>query len=211
MMIPFDYLVDKYKIDVKGVAHFGSSYGQEKIEYDKYCKGKVIWVEAIPNVYAELVENLKPYPNQKGYNACLSNVDGQEISFNVSNNESQSSSMLELGTHSEIHPEVHYVESLSMTTHRADSLFTKEDFNGINFLNVDLQGAEHLAIEGMGDLIKGIEWALLEVNQKEVYKGCMTIDNMDYFMMQRGFERVETGEWVAESWTDALYKRTFKI
>lgn len=211
MMIPFDYLVDKYKIDIKGVAHFGASYAQERFEYDKYCKGKVIWVEAIPNVYNELVENLKSFTNQKGINACLSNADGQEIIFNVSNNESQSSSMLELGTHSIIHPEVHYVEKLSMITNRADTLFTKEDFKDINFLNVDLQGAEHLAIEGMGDLIKNIEWALLEVNKKEVYKGCMTIDNMDYFMLQRGFERVETGVWVAESWTDALYKRTFKV
>ena len=74
-----------------------------------------------------------------------------------------------------------------------------------------LQGAEHLAIEGMGDLIKNIDYALLEVNKKETYKGCMLIEELDYFMLQRGFERVETGEWVAETWTDALYIRKYKI
>lgn len=211
MMIPFDYLVDKYKIDIKGVLHLGASSGQERDEYNKYCKGKVIWVEAIPLVHKELSLNIFHYENQIALNACLSNVNDEEIIFNISNNESQSSSILELGTHLEIHPEVCYTDRVKMKTIRVDKLLKDYNIEEINFLNVDLQGAEHLAIEGMGDLIKGIEWALLEVNQKEVYKGCMTIDDMDYFMMQRGFERVETGEWVVESWTDALYKRTFKI
>jgi FkbM family methyltransferase len=210
-MISFDYLVNKHKLDIKGVLHLGASYGQERNEYDNYCKGDILWVEAIPEVYEKLKENIKPFKKQMAYNACLSNVNGQEVVFNVSNNESQSSSMLELGTHILIHPEVHYIDQITMETIRADKLLKKYDFTNINFLNVDLQGAEHLAIEGMGDLIKNIDYALLEVNMKETYKGCMLIENLDYFMMQRGFERVETGDWVAETWTDALYVRKFNI
>lgn len=210
-MISFDYLVNKHKLDIKGVLHLGASYGQERNEYDNYCKGKIIWVEAIPSVYEILLENIRLFENQMALNACLSNVNDQEIVFNVSNNESQSSSMLELGTHLVIHPEVHYIDQITMKTTRADKLLEKYDFKDINFLNVDLQGAEHLAIEGMGDLIKNIDYALLEVNQKETYKGCMLIDDLDYFMMQRGFERAETGDWVADTWTDALYIRKFKV
>ena len=211
MMISFDYLVDKHKLDIKGVLHLGASTGQERDAYDTYCKGKVMWVEAIPRVYLDLQQNIKSYPQQTAHNACLSNVDGDEVVFNVSNNESQSSSILELGVHALIHPEVHYVEQIAMKTQRVDTLLKDVDVSTINFLNVDLQGAEHLAIEGMGDLIKNIDYALLEVNKKEVYKGCLLIDDLDYFMLQRGFERVETGEWVAESWTDALYIRKYKI
>ena len=210
-MISFDYLVKKHNLDIKGVLHLGASTGQERDAYDTYCKGKVIWVEAIPKVYLDLQQNIKPYPQQTAYNACLSNVDGDEVVFNVSNNESQSSSILELGVHALIHPEVHYVEQIAMKTQRVDTLLKDVDVSGINFLNVDLQGAEHLAIEGMGDLIKNIDYALLEVNMKETYKGCMLIEELDYFMLQRGFERVETGEWVAETWTDALYIRKYKI
>jgi FkbM family methyltransferase len=210
-MISFDYLVDKHKLDIKGVLHLGASTGQERDAYDTYCKGKVMWVEAIPRVYLDLQQNIKPYPQQTAYNACLSNVDGDEVVFNVSNNESQSSSILELGVHALIHPEVHYIEQIAMKTQRVDTLLKDVDVSTINFLNVDLQGAEHLAIEGMGDLIKNIDYALLEVNMKETYKGCMLIEELDYFMLQRGFERVETGEWVAETWTDALYIRKYKI
>lgn len=211
MMISFDYLVNKHNLDIKGVLHLGASTGQERDVYDNYCKGWVIWVEAIPRVYLELQNNIKSLPQQTAYNACLSNVDGNEVVFNISNNESQSSSILELGVHALIHPEVHYVEQISMKTQRVDTLLKDVDVSNINFLNVDLQGAEHLAIEGMGDLIKNIDYALLEVNKKETYKGCMLIDDLDYFMLQRGFERVETGEWVADTWTDALYIRKYKI
>lgn len=211
MMISFDYLVNKYNLDINGVLHLGASTGQERDVYKTYCKGWVIWVEAIPSVYLDLQQNIKSYPKQTAYNACLSNVDGDEVVFNVSNNESQSSSILELGVHALIHPEVHYVEQIAMKTQRIDTLFKDVDVSDINFLNVDLQGAEHLAIEGMGDLIKNIDYALLEVNMKETYKGCMLIDDLDYFMLQRGFERVETGDWVAETWTDALYIRKYKI
>jgi FkbM family methyltransferase len=210
-MISFDYLVDKHKLDIKGVLHLGASTGQERNAYDTYCKGKVMWVEAIPRVYLDLQQNIKSYPQQTAHNACLSNVDGDEVVFNVSNNESQSSSILELGVHALIHPEVHYVEQIAMKTQRVDTLLKDVDVSTINFLNVDLQGAEHLAIEGMGDLIKNIDYALLEVNMKETYKGCMLVEELDYFMLQRGFERVETGEWVAETWTDALYIRKYKI
>ena len=211
MMISFDYLVDKHKLDIRGVLHLGASTGQERDAYDTYCKGLVIWVEAIPKVYLDLQQNIKSYPQQTAYNACLSNVDGDEVVFNVSNNESQSSSILELGVHALIHPEVHYIEQIAMKTQRVDTLLKDVDVSTINFLNVDLQGAEHLAIEGMGDLIKNIDYALLEVNMKETYKGCMLVEELDYFMLQRGFERVETGEWVAETWTDALYIRKYKI
>jgi FkbM family methyltransferase len=210
-MISFDYLVNKHKLDIKGVLHLGASTGQERNEYDNYCKGDVLWVEAIPSVYLELVKNIEPYENQRAFNACLSNVDDDEVVFNVSNNESQSSSILELGVHMDIHPEVHYVDQIKMKTKRVDTLFEGHSFKNINFLNVDLQGAEHLAIEGMGDLIKHFDYALLEVNMQETYRGCMLIDDLDYFMMQRGFERVETGDWVANTWTDALYVRKFNI
>lgn len=211
MMISFDYLVNKHKLDIKGVLHLGASTGQERKEYDNYCKGDVLWVEAIPSVYEELVKNITPYKNQRAFNACLSNIDNQEVIFNVSNNESQSSSMLDLGTHLLIHPEVHYIDQIVMNTQRVDTLFKDYDFTNINFLNVDLQGAEHLAIEGMGNIIKHIDYALLEVNMKETYKGCMLIDDLDYFMLQRGFERAETGSWVADTWTDALYIRKYNI
>lgn len=211
-MLPFKELLQKYNINITGVVHLGGSTGQERQEYDDVTNGKVIWVEAIPSVYEELKNNLIPYPNQIALLGCLSNVDDKYIDFNISNNESQSSSIFELGLHKDVHPEVHYVDKITVKANRFDTLIKLHnvDIDGCNFLNTDLQGAESLAIEGMGDLIKQFDWVWSEVNKKETYLGCMTIEDFDYFMLQRGFERVETGNWVGDIWTDALYKRVYK-
>ncbi len=209
MMMPFKELIEKHGIKITGVVHLGSSTGQERDLYNEVTDGKVVWVEAIPSVYEELKNNLLPYPKQIALLGCLSNVDDKYIDFNISNNESQSSSILELGLHKDIHPEVHYVDKITVKTNRFETLLKlyNADIEGCNFLNTDLQGAESLAIEGMGNLIKQFDWVWSEVNKQETYVGCMTIDDFDYFMLQRGFDRVEIGEWVGGCWTDALYKR----
>ncbi len=94
-----------------------------------------------------------------------------------------------------------------MRTQRLDSLINEAELIGECFLNADIQGAELLALKGMGDLIKSFKWAYLEVNKKETYVGCADINDIDEYLFEYGFERIETGNWVADTWTDALYQK----
>lgn len=204
MMIDFDYLFDKYNIKPNGVLHLGANEGQEAEDYQKRGIENVIWVEANGHVFKKLENHVKDIPGSICIQACVSDRYSETF-FNISNNDSQSSSIMELGHHSVIHPEVHYVDKIPITTHRIDELLKDFDFEGDWFLNADLQGAELLALKGMGELLDKFKWCYLEVNKKETYKGCPDIDDVDVFLLQRGFERVETGEWVADTWTDALY------
>jgi hypothetical protein len=112
---------------------------------------------------------------------------------------------LELGHHSVIHPEVFYKDKIHIKTFRVDDLLKDFKIEGDWFLNADLQGAELLALKGMGDLLHKFKWCYLEVNKKETYIGCPHIDSVDEYLKGFGFERVETGEWVQDTWTDALY------
>lgn len=212
MMIDFDILWPKYGINPYGVLHLGGNTGQEATIYNKFKVGEVIWVEAIPEVFEQLSKNLEQYTGQSCLNICVGKEEGKQVVFNVSNNEAQSSSYLELGHHKTIHPEVHYVRAFYTTVRRLDNIFNSESFKqGEWFLNADLQGAELDAFEGLGILLKDFKWVYTEVNKNEVYEGCPSIDELDYFLLQNGFERVETGEWVADSWTDALYLKTFIV
>ena len=209
MMLDLKHIFDKYGIMPNGVLHLGASEGQERGFYNSLGVKKVIWVEAIPEVYEKLKENVKPFPNQIAINFCVSNEDDKEVEFNISNNEAQSSSMLDFGTHSSIHPEVHFVDKIKLRTWRLDTLFRLLDINitMLDFLNVDLQGAELMALEGMGKYLDQFKSINIEVNRVEVYKGCPLIEDIDYFLLQHDFERVELGNWVAESWSDAFYMK----
>lgn len=202
MLISFKELFTKYNINPSGILHLGANSGQEAEMYDELKIPSVVWVEAIPKVFDELVEHIKPYKNQLAILACVSDENGKEVMFNVSNNESQSSSFLELDFHKIAHPEVYYVEQIKMTTQRVDSIVS---FGGNWLLNADLQGAELLALKGLGELIHNIQWIYTEVNCKSTYKDCALVGEVDKYLSQFGFERVETADWVGGCWSDALY------
>lgn len=207
MMIDLKYLFYKYKINCTGVLHCGASTAQERFVYDELNIPEVVWIEAIPEVYEQAKENLKPFPAQVVFNLCVSNEDFKEVEFNISNNEAQSSSFLELSHHKIIHPEVSYTSKLILQTIRLDTFFSFQyGAEGLNFGNFDLQGAELMALEGLGKLIDQFDYFYLEVNKQDTYKGCAKIWELDEYLMD--FTRVETGNWVADSWTDALYIRT---
>jgi len=204
-MIDFNTLWPKYGIKPNSVLHLGANEGQEAEVYHKFGVSHVVWVEAIPEVFEKLTKNVEKY----GHSCmllCVGDDEGKEVVFNVSNNEAQSSSYLELGHHKIIHPTVSYQRHFPTVIRRIDSVFHPDSFKeGDWFLNADLQGAELQAFKGMGDMIKDFKWIYTEVNKKETYEGCAMIEEVDEYLAQFGFVRIETGPWVADTWTDALY------
>lgn len=207
MLIPFDQLFPRYGIRPDGILHLGANEGQEAEMYHKLGIRNVIWVECVPDVFKKLVAHLMRFPAQHARLACLSDVDGMNVDFHVANNGGQSSSLLEFGTHAKEHPTVKFTETLRMRTTRVDTLLRNERLKGRWLVNADLQGAELLALCGMGDLLGQFDWAYLEVNERPLYKGCPLLPEMDAWMKNQGFARREM-QMTNFGWGDALWIRT---
>lgn len=207
MLIAINYLFKKYDIKPEGILHLGGSSGQERDSYAELGIKNVIWVEAIPEVYKQLCENTEDIDGTICINACVSDRDGEEVEFKVSNNEGQSSSILDFAHHAIIHPTVKYIDRFKIKTARVDTLLKDFNFEGRWLLNADLQGTELQAIKGMGELINKFDWLYLELNFKECYRGCALVGEVDAYLLTKGFVRRETAPLVAESWTDGLYTR----
>lgn len=208
MLIDFIYLFKKFNIQPKGILHCGSSTCQESDMYNILNIPAVIWVEAIYDVYKEAEKKIAKYPNQIAVNACIGDEDGRDVIFHVSNNEAQSSSYLEFGLHREAHPTVYFTHDIPMKTTRVDTLLDRVGvgrFASIDFGNYDLQGNEMAALKGMGKYMHQFNYFYLEVNKKETYKECALVGDIDAFLVD--FERVETSEFVADLWGDALFIR----
>lgn len=202
MLIPFDYLVNKYSLKLNGVLHIGANVGEEAEMYHKIGLKKQIWIEGNPDLMPRLQSNVSKYPGAAAYNFCIGDEE-KDVVFHVSNNGSQSSSVLELGTHKIQHPEVHYTHDKTVRMHRVDQLGL--DLTGCDFLNIDLQGAELMALKGMGDLLSQFNFAYLEVNRDYLYKDCALIGEVDLYMEANGFQRRET-KWCG-AWGDGAYIR----
>jgi FkbM family methyltransferase len=205
MLFNFDQLVTRWKIKPEGVLHIGASEGQEAEVYLRNGIKKQIWIEAIPDIYEKLKENLKSNPDAKAVNACISDQHGETVTFHIASNGGQSSSILEFDTHSTVHPDVTFVKDITLITERIDGIFSEHNFTGDWLLNIDLQGAELKALRGMGNLLNRFKWAYIEVNKAHLYKDCPLIGDIDSYMSSFGFNRVDV-KWCGNfQWGDAIY------
>ena len=206
MLISYDKIyniLNKNKITVNGIFHIGA-HECEEIDFYKSLRiipENIVWIEAIENKVIEAKN--RGIPNV--YNAVITDKDDETVIFNVSNN-IQSSSILELNTHRIEHPHVYYTGSFESKSITISSFFQKYniDYSKLNFWNFDIQGAELLALKGAGDLVKFADVLYLEVNAKELYKGCGLIEEIDNYLSSFGFSR-EITEMTNHGWGDAVY------
>jgi FkbM family methyltransferase len=206
MLITFkDILVILYqqKINVTGAFHIGAHECEELSFYNQLgLKNQdIIWVDAINSKVIEATN--KGIPNV--YTAVITDKDDTEVTFNVSNNV-QSSSVLEFGTHLTEHPHVVYVDKTHHQSITIDTFFERNniDASKYDFWNFDIQGAELMALKGATKSIKYARAIYLEVNEKELYKNCGLISDIDTFLAQHNFKRVLT-HMTQHGWGDALY------
>lgn len=61
----------------------------------------------------------------------------------------------------------------------------------MNFVNIDIQGAELKALKGMKKYLENVDYLYLEVDVKELYEGCCLLSEINEFLKGFGFEQKE--------------------
>lgn len=190
---------------VEHVLHVGAHEAEEEWLYNalNVDAKNVHWIEANP----EICERMRASkPSLHYINAVVTDVDGEQVKFNIANN-TQSSSIFELGTHKELHPEVHYERVIEMTTKRIDSICSENKIDRIDFLHLDIQGAELKALKGISDeLFASIQYINTEVSREAIYDGGAMVMKLDDVLESKGFQRTHTF-WATRGWGDAFYVR----
>jgi FkbM family methyltransferase len=207
MLITVAELVSDWGINPNGVIHVGAHLGEEAKDYELSGWLPVTWIEAQPILVSQL-QSILIAPLHRVIEGAVWEIDDLKMKFHVASN-SQSSSLLDFGSHSQSHPDILYVDEIEVTTKRIDSIIEFGDMP--NFLNLDIQGVELPAIKSLGKLIDKVDFIFTEVNRKEVYKDCTQVSDLDNYLSQQGFSRELTRWIMTEGWGDALYIRTRKI
>ena len=192
-----------WNIAPTGVLHVGAHLGEEAADYEKFGWTPVIWVEAQPNLVQKLKSNLD-YSNHKVIEAAIWEEDGVHLKLHVASN-SQSTSLLNFGTHADSYPDITFVSEIEVITQRLDSIIEPSEIP--NFINLDIQGVELPAIKSLGKLILSVDYIYTEVNKTDVYQGCTLVTDLDDYLLVNGFKRATTRWYLKEGWGDALYIR----
>ena len=187
---------------IKGIVHVGAHYGEEIQEYVNNGIQNITLFEPLSNNFDVLTERLQNVnADIQGYQTALGSEKGTAVMY-LSSNEAQSSSILKPKEHLEHHPDVTFDGTEEVEVDLLDNF----DLRGANFMNIDVQGYELEVFRGGKKTLEQIDYVYCEVNRGEMYEGNPMIEELDEYLGDYGFGRVETywpETWY--KWGDALY------
>lgn len=204
MLIDLRTICHKYNFVPKGIIHVGAHKAEELAVYKELGIKNILFIEANPELCEWMKQNITD-PNVKILNYAVSNKDNEVVKFNISNN-GESSSLLELKEHLVEHPNIHYINSIEVTTKKLDTIFELEGLNieDYDMMNLDIQGAELNALKGFIYHLDFIDYLYTEVNEAELYENCALLPEMDQFLAFFDLKRKET-HMTRHRWGDAFY------
>lgn len=205
MLIPISYLVKKYNLNLENIMHIGAHCCEELEDYIQCGAKHIHWVEANKKLYRKFRRRLDKSINHISC-AVISDKDGESVSFKITSN-LQSSSILKLKQHLQVHPEIREIKKQKRKTTTIDTLLKDSNLskNNIDLLNLDIQGAELLALKGATNTLPGVKSVFTEVNEAELYENCALIHEIYDFLNSFGFRRVEKKMFGDSGWGDAFY------
>jgi FkbM family methyltransferase len=224
MLIDLADLIDRHGLTVEGVVHCGAHEGQEAERYAACDVGRVLWIEGDPEHTRALARKLAPYPLQEWATAMLDETPRRRVFHRADSadgtNRGQSSSLLELGTHATVHPDVEFVGETEVDTFTLDQVMHRtwpSDERYPTMANLDLQGMELDVLRGAPQTLAALDLVYTEVNVDELYKGGTLLPGLDAFLVAHGFEcievklagsqtRLDAARWLG--WGDGVWRRS---
>ena len=181
---------DTFLAEARGVLHVGANAGQEREDYARHAL-PVVWFEPIPELFETLRENIAAHPAQSAIQALVTDEHGKVYRFNVASNNGASSSILELGEHRTMWPDVSYTRTLSLTATTLDRLLEDGAIEGgaHDSLVLDTQGSELMVLKGAETLLESIRFVKTEAADFAAYEGCCTANDLREHLGARGFRQ----------------------
>ena len=189
-------------MSIRGVIHVGGHYGQEYSEYKNVGIQSIVFFEPLSEAF-EVLRKIDD-PSVQIVNKAVGNFNGWTTMYIDKDNLGMSSSVLRPKKHLIEHPQI----SFEATTRIVEIVRLDDYLAGVtaNMLVIDVQGYEMEVLKGAEEMLKTIDYIVSEVNDAELYEGCVLIDELEGYLGERGFERREIS-WTVHHWGDALFTR----
>jgi FkbM family methyltransferase len=116
---------------------------------------------------------------------AVSDTDGV-ASFNVASNNGESSSLLKLGTHRELFPEVTMQSVIQVQTRRLDTVLAEQGLPYPDAMIVDVQGAEYLVLKSFSSAVLGsLRLLYTEVSTEALYESAGLLSDVEALLASR--------------------------
>jgi FkbM family methyltransferase len=200
----------------------GACEGESSIRYAKFFPAATIYaIEPLPKNFEWVQEHIRKYDTSqvKAFQTCFSNSVG-EVPFYVSSGKppaveienwdfgNKSSSLLAPNQIKATHQWMEFKEVIKVQTTTLDLFCEQHQIRHIDFIHMDVQGAELMVLEGGSKMLPTIQMIWLEVEAIELYKGQPVKTKIEQFMQQQGYVKlIDTVDNVAgdQFWARKAY------
>lgn len=175
----------------------GSRDCQQSIEfYHLFPHSKIYAFECNPNTLPLCRQNIEKYRDRITLiEGAVTNYDGNILFYPIDQektvttwkdgNPGASSIFKSNGTYD---AENYIQYEISTNCHRLDTIMEIYGIEKVDILWMDLQGAELLALESLGNNIDDVKLVYTEVSYKPIYEGQVLFTHLHDFMIKNGFK-----------------------
>jgi len=152
----------------------------------------VLMVEASTTHNKELEETKQKFPKVVDYEiAVMSSADGDSVEFFMLEDKGTGNSMFVEQSH-------HYndVKPVLRTTAKLDTLVRNSHLEHVDYIKLDVQGAELMVLSGAIETLSKATFVQLEVSVIEYNKGGSCWHEIDEFLRQHGFHFYDSADYV---------------
>ena len=208
-----NYINDKNKEYV--IFDIGSRDCQQSIEFYKtFPNAKIYAFECNPNTLHLCEQNIIPYQDRitliKG---AVCDYDGS-ITFYPINQEKTKTTWKDgnpgasslFKSNGKYTIETYVQDEITTNCHRLDTIMNKHNIPCVDIIWMDLQGAELLALKGLGNKLSSVEYLYTEVSHKEMYTGQVMYKELNDYMIKNNFSilnKLRLSGWQE----DVVYKK----
>lgn len=141
--------------------------------------------EPLPGPLQALHERAAADRRIRVFPVAVSDRDGT-ADFHVTSNDGESSSLLPLGSHRELFPEVAVRQTIQVTTRRLDTLLAEQGLLPPDVVIIDVQGAELQVLQAFGPaLLQQVRLIYSEVSTEQVYAGAGVLADIEALLQPR--------------------------
>lgn len=187
---------NNYNFDEKIVIlDIGSRDCNQSIEFTKYFPNSTVYAfECNPNTLELCKKNIKNHTNIKLIEGAVNNYNGNCTFYPINKDKTittwedgnPGASSLFLATGNYPH-ETYFQDEITVNCHRIDSILQNDNVNKVNLIWMDLQGAELLALNSMGNILNTVDYIYTEVSHQPLYHGQVLFPELDKFLVDNNF------------------------
>jgi 2-O-methyltransferase len=176
----------------------GAYHGETTLAMVQRWPGATVYTfEPVPELFEIVKKNTSAWPNVHPFELALSDKVGKAV-FHLSALEGQpdaslgSGSLLEPSHHTEGFPWVKFDNTITVATTSIDEWAGDRHVEKIDFVWLDIQGAELTVLKAAPHIMKTVKAIVTEVEFVELYKGQSLYAEMRPWLEARGFKEVAT-------------------